>query len=158
MVLRIWNVRAGTQDLPMNLLRCDGPVSEQQPRGGLTRHRTVCRIGGVDYCLAHEGVLDIVPSSFVVLEPLHKLVRAAVFDQQHVQMHVCKEHCHPALLRNKVPRQSFVVFDAGRWPDVPDLQPLSLYALIGSRVSLMLQANHQMAVREIRIRHTCKAM
>jgi hypothetical protein len=58
----------------------------------------------VDYCLAHEGVLDVAPSSFVLLEPPQNLVRAAVFDQQHVSMNVCKEHCLPALLRNKVPR------------------------------------------------------
>jgi hypothetical protein len=61
----------------------------------------------------------------VVLEPAYKLVRAAVYDQQHVDLHVCKERCLPALKRSTVPRYSFVAFDAGRLPDVPHLLPLS---------------------------------
>jgi hypothetical protein len=113
-------VRHNTQGLPMDLLRRDGPQTDELPRNGLT----VCRIGGVDYCLAHEGVLSAIAPTFVVLEPEYTLVRAAVHEQQHVDLHVCREHCLPALHRSKVPRHSFVAFDAGRLPDVPHLVPL----------------------------------
>jgi hypothetical protein len=114
-------VRQSTQGLPMELLRRDGPQTDELPRSGLT----VCRIGGVDYCLAHEGVLGGAAPTFVLLEPAYKLVRAAVFDQQHVDLHVCKDNCLAALQRNKVPRYLYVSFDAGRVPDVPNLLPLS---------------------------------
>jgi hypothetical protein len=114
-------VRHSTQGLPMELLRRDGPQTDQLPRSGLT----VCRIGGVDYCLAHEGVLSTIAPTFVVLEPAYKLVRAAVYDQQHVDLHVCKERCLPALKCSTIPRYSLVAFDAGRLPDVPHLLPLS---------------------------------
>jgi hypothetical protein len=114
-------VRQSTHGLPMALLRRDGPQTDQLPRSGLT----VCRIGGVDYCLAHEGVVGAAAPTFVLLEPAYKLVRAAVFDEQHVDLNVCKEHCLSFLQKNKVPRHSFVAFDAGRVPDVPNLVPLS---------------------------------
>jgi hypothetical protein len=70
-------------------------------------------------------VLGGAAPTFVLLEPAYKLVRAAVFDQQHVDLHVCKGNCLAALQRNQVPRYSYVSFDAGRVPDVPNLLPLS---------------------------------
>jgi hypothetical protein len=114
-------VRQSTQGLPMELLRRGGPQTDELPRSGLT----VCQIGGVEYCLAHEGVLSAVAPTFVLLEPAYKLVRAAVYDEQHVDLHLCKEHCLLALQRKRVPRHSFVAFDAGRLPDVPHLLPVS---------------------------------
>jgi hypothetical protein len=116
--------RVQATQLPMHLLRADGPGINGRAPAALT----LCCIDGIKYCLAHEGVSATAnsPCTFV-MSPAPLSVQSAVFacSLAHVSLAVCSQHCLPALLRSKVPRFSLVAFDAGRVPPLPDMLPLS---------------------------------
>jgi len=107
--------RVQATQLPMHLLRADGPGINGRAPAALT----LCCIDGIKYCLAHEGVSATAnsPCTFV-MSPAPLSVQSAVFacSLAHVSLAVCSQHCLPALLRSKVPRFSLVAFDAGRVP------------------------------------------
>ncbi len=104
------------------VLRRDGPHTPGLPRVGLT----VTRVGGVDYCLAPEGVRC--SDGAMTWQELDgdRHIKVAVCAAQCVAfVNVCRDNCLPHLQRQRVPRYSLVAFDAGRLPDLPHLVPLS---------------------------------
>lgn len=85
---------------------------------------TVCRIMGIDYCLAPEGVLCSDKHVEVLHAHKHIDVTVCVDIQDDIKLQFCS-NCLPSLLNDKLPRYSMSAFDAGRVPNIPDLLPLS---------------------------------